>query len=99
MHESPPPSTTTAATTAKTSTLCGPHVMARLQAMTGETVEVVTLRLRYRGKLLTVHRRAVWLELGDDCHVAITEPIITVALRPGAAAGTASLAHPTVQAC
>jgi hypothetical protein len=64
--------------------LCGPRVLARLHALRSQPVDVVTLRARYSGRLMAVHPRAVWLELRDDCMVAITEPIVTVAPRPAA---------------
>jgi hypothetical protein len=79
-------------------TLCGPRVYARLKGLVGETVEVVTLRVRYCGRLLAVHPRAVWVELSDDCRVAITETIVTVAHRPDAASSTEELGHPAMQA-
>ncbi len=78
--------------------LCGPHVLARLHTLCGETVEIVTLRLCYRGTLLAVNRRAVWLEFDDGCSIAITEPIVTVAPRPGGQHGATSTAHPAVEA-
>ena len=60
-------------------TLCGPRVLARLHELTGEAVVVMTLRMRYGGRLLAVHPRAVWLEISEDCRMAITEPVVSVA--------------------
>jgi hypothetical protein len=78
--------------------LCGPSVLARLHSLRTQSVDVVTLRARYAGKLLAVHPRAVWLELHDDCMVAITEPIVTVAPRQATGTDSASSMHPAVQA-
>jgi hypothetical protein len=83
---------------ASPTTLCGPAVLSRLHALTTQSVEVVTLRARYSGTLLAVHPRAVWLELRDDCRVAITEPIVTVAPRSDSATDTGPHAHPAMQA-
>jgi hypothetical protein len=79
-----------------TSTLCGPRVHARLHSLVGEPVEIITLRMRYCGRLIALHPRAVWLELNDDCRVAIAEPIVTVVRRPDAVPGARPHEHPAV---
>jgi hypothetical protein len=45
----------------------------------GQRVTLLTLRDRYTGTLRAVHRSAVWLELRDDCLVAVTDEIVSVA--------------------
>ena len=51
----------------------------RLQRLIGSRVTLVTLRDRYTGTLRAVHPNAAWLELRDDCLVAITDAVISVA--------------------
>ncbi len=87
-------SATTATTTP--TRLCGPRLMARLHQLVGDDVEIVTLRMRYRGRLLAVHPKAVWLELHHDCRVALSEPLVSVAVCPNAEPGAEKLQHPAM---
>jgi len=52
---------------------------SRLRPLVGQRVTLLTLRDRYTGTLRAVHRSAVWLELRDDCLVAVTDEIVSVA--------------------
>lgn len=49
----------------------------RLHTLIGRKVTVMTLRDRYTGTLRAVHRSAVWIELRDDCLVAITDEVVS----------------------
>ncbi len=55
--------------------------LARLRSFVGCDVTIMTLADRYQGRLTAVHPKAVWLELRDDCLIAVTEPVLSVALR------------------
>jgi hypothetical protein len=52
-------------------------------ALVGRDVSVHTACGRHRGTLLAVSPHAVWLELRDDCVLAITEAVLAV--TPGRA--------------
>ncbi len=52
---------------------------SRLRPHVGRRVTILTARDRYTGTLRAVHTNAVWIELRDDCLVAVTDDVISVA--------------------
>lgn len=57
------------------------QVRAKLQSMVARDVVLTTASHRYRGRLLSAHTNVVWLELRDDCMVAVTEPVLAAEYR------------------
>ncbi len=55
--------------------------LARLRSYLGQDVTIMTVTDRYQGRLTAVHPKAVWLEVRDDCLVAITAPVVSVSQR------------------
>ena len=55
--------------------------VARLRSLLGYDVTILTVTDRYQGRLAAIHPNAVWLELRDDCLVAITAPVVSIAQR------------------
>jgi hypothetical protein len=53
-----------------------------LAALVGRDVVVHTPCTRHRGTLVAVAPHAVWLELRDDCLLAVTEAILAVTPAP-----------------
>lgn len=53
-----------------------------LAALVGRDVVLHTPSGRHRGALVAVSPHAVWLELRDDCLLAVTEMIIAVTPAP-----------------
>lgn len=54
------------------------QVRAKLQSLLLRDVIITTASHRYQGRLLSAHTNVVWLELRDDCMVAVTESVLAV---------------------